>query len=101
ITAHALPPSADVETLARRYHGLLSRELTGLDEAARRKLAADSSAAGRRLASAVWTPLASRVKGKRLLIVADGVLQYVPFAALPSADGTPPIATHELAYAPP
>ena len=100
ITAHALPPRATVDTLARRYHGLLSRELTGLDEAARQRLMTDSSAAGRRLAAAVWAPLAARVKGKRLLIVADGVLQYVPFAALPAAGGTPLIASHEIVYLP-
>src|SRR5262249_52739703 len=95
ITAHPLAAGATIETLARRYYGLLSRELTGLDETARRKLAA-----GRRLAAAVWPPLAPRVQGKRLLIVADGVLQYVPFAALPSTAGTPLIASHEIVYLP-
>ena len=100
ITAHTLPPRATIDTLARRYHGLLSRELTGLDEASRQRLMTDSGAAGRRLASAVWAPLAARVKGKRLLIVADGVLQYVPFAALPADGGAPLIASHEIVYLP-
>src|SRR4029079_5259072 len=66
----------------------------------RRGVVPDGGAPGGGLASAVWTPLAARVRGKRLLIVADGVLQYVPFAALPSADGAPLIASHEIAYLP-
>jgi len=100
ITAYTLPPSARIEPLARQYHTLLSTELTGLDDAARRKLGADSDAAGRKLATAVWAPLAARVRGKRLLIVSDGVLQYVPFAALPSTAGAPLLASHEIAYLP-
>ena len=100
ITAHPLPARATIDTLARRYHGLLSRELTGLDDATRQRLMTDSTAAGRRLAAAVWAPLAPRVKGRRLLIVADGVLQYVPFAALPSTGGAPLIASHEIVYLP-
>jgi CHAT domain-containing protein len=48
----------------------------------------------------VWTPLAGRVRGKRVLIVADGVLQYVPFAALPSDGGKPLLASNEIVYLP-
>jgi hypothetical protein len=36
----------------------------------------------------VLAPLAGSLGNKRLLIVADGALQYVPFHALPEADGT-------------
>jgi CHAT domain-containing protein len=39
------------------------------------------------------------VAGKRLLIVADGALQYVPFAALPS-NGQPLIVNHEIVNLP-
>jgi hypothetical protein len=41
----------------------------------------------RLLASSVrwcWPPFASQLANKRLLIVGDGALQYVPFAALPA-----------------
>ena len=41
-------------------------------------------------------PIASQLGGKRLLIVGDGVLQYLPFAALPDSAGVPLLATHEL-----
>jgi CHAT domain-containing protein len=40
------------------------------------------------------------VRGKRLLVVADGALQYVPFTALPGPAGTPLIAEHEIVYLP-
>ncbi len=35
-----------------------------------------------------------------MLIVADGALQYVPFAALPSGTGVPLLARHEIVYLP-
>jgi CHAT domain-containing protein len=52
--------------------------------------------------------IASEIEGKRLLIVGDGVLQYVPFAALPkpvnanstAAVGEPLIASNEIVSLP-
>ena len=51
-------------------------------------------------------PVASRIEGKRLLIVGEGVLQYLPFAALPEpgtgehGKAPPLIANHEIITAP-
>src|SRR5262249_30045268 len=43
----------------------------------------------------------AHARGKRLLIVADGMLQYLPFGALPEpATGEPLMVTHEIATAP-
>jgi CHAT domain-containing protein len=100
ITVHPLPSSAKIDDVARRYHELLSRETDALSAAAREKLANQITPLGARLATMVWKPLESRVRGKRLLIVADGVLQYVPFAALPASTGAPLIANHEIVYLP-
>ena len=54
----------------------------------------------RRLADLVLTPIASMLTKDRLLIAADGALQYVPFAALPlvGADGAahPLLRTREV-----
>src|SRR5213075_1100236 len=61
-----------------------------------RETPTDASAAGKRLAAAVWKP----VQAKRIIIIADGALQYVPFGALPSASGEPLIVKHEIAYLP-
>ena len=63
---------------------------------AREKLRADIAAQGRRLAAAVWKPVENGTRSARLLIVPDGALQYVPFAALPSSAGGPVLARHEL-----
>lgn len=47
-------------------------------------------------------PIADRLQGQRLLIVADGALQYVPFAALqiPGAGKAPLITQHEVIHLP-
>jgi CHAT domain-containing protein len=53
-----------------------------------------------RLADLVLTPIVPLLTKERLLIAADGALQYVPFAALPvvGADGGAPplLTTHEV-----
>ena len=57
----------------------------------------------------VLGPVAAQLKGKRLLIVSDGALQYIPFAALPSPDEggpgenarpTPLVVEHEIVHLP-
>jgi len=100
VSVHELPAAAKVNGLARRYHELLSRDRETLAAAEREKLAQAIADAGRGLAALVWQPVEKRVQGKRLLIVADGALQYVPFAALPGATGQPLLASHEIAYLP-
>jgi CHAT domain-containing protein/tetratricopeptide (TPR) repeat protein len=100
ITARRLPSEPRITSLARRYYTLLSRDTSGLTVAARTKLSAQIAAAGEQLTAMVWTPVAPRVGGKRVVIVADGVLQYIPFAALPQPDGRPLIASHEVIYLP-
>jgi CHAT domain-containing protein/tetratricopeptide (TPR) repeat protein len=100
ITAHPLPPSTRIEAIARRYHELLSREIATLTAAERVALQQDLSVVGARLAAIVWKPIADRVRGRRLVIVADGVLHYVPFAALPGTNGRPLVVAHEIVYLP-
>ena len=45
-------------------------------------------------------PVAQLLPGKRLLIVSDGALQYIPFSALPTpnrgANAAPLIVNHEI-----
>jgi len=60
-----------------------------------------------RLTQALLVPVASQIAGKRLLIVADGALQYIPFGALPIIDPEssnagyrPLIADHEIVTLP-
>jgi len=100
IAAVPLPGAAVIEDLARRYHQSLSREIDALAAPERARVTAQSAALGRRLAAAIWAPVAAKVKGTHLLVVADGALQYVPFAALPSPAGTPLVASYEIVYLP-
>lgn len=100
ITAHELPALAAINVLARRYHKLLSRDVNALKRVEREAYEKQIATAGRRLAAVVWKPLANRVAGKRLLIVADGALDYVPFAALPDRNDEPLIVHHEIVMLP-
>jgi CHAT domain-containing protein/tetratricopeptide (TPR) repeat protein len=59
-----------------------------------------TSAALRALAELVLPRERSVLRGTRLLIVADGSLHYVPFAALPDASGRPLIERFEIASLP-
>jgi CHAT domain-containing protein/tetratricopeptide (TPR) repeat protein len=100
IAVETLPAMDAIDAVARRYHEALSRDVEGLTPAERDKALAASTDAGRQLAALVWKPIESRVNGRRLLIVADRALHYVPFAALPTSAGAPVLATHEVVYLP-
>jgi hypothetical protein len=94
ITSHALPARSEIENAARAvYELLIARQpKAGLTEAATntRIKEADArfqtEAAG--LSRILLGPIADRLRqewqGKRLLIVASGALEYLPFAALPT-----------------
>lgn len=89
-----LPKRSVLEALARAaYQGLT---------------APDASAAGnagptlQKLSHALLGPVANLLGPKKLVIVASGALQYVPFAALPSpsAPSEPLVAAHEIVNLP-
>ena len=112
MTVHALPPRREVESAARAFYELLTarnRELPGETPAVRQRRVATSDAgldaAARTLSAMLLAPVASQLGSKRLLIVADGALQYVPFAALPdpvptASAGDPLIVRHEVVLSP-
>jgi len=76
MTSFELPEQARIENTARLAHDLLTvshkRRFRGQTE---RVLAA--------LSDMLLGPVAEQLGNKRLLIVSEGVLQYIPFAALP------------------
>jgi CHAT domain-containing protein/tetratricopeptide (TPR) repeat protein len=97
IESFELPGRARVEELALRVHEELSR----FDVEGRRREAEDAAALGRLLLG----PVAGRLAGRRLVVVPDGALQYVPFGALPAPGGregtpAPLIEGHEIADLP-
>jgi CHAT domain-containing protein len=95
LTAHELPGRSRIEALARQVHEALSTP-------------SERDASGQRraldlLSRQLLAPALAGLGGKRLVIVADGALQYVPFAALPVSSGpaAPPlIAEHETVLLP-
>jgi len=92
VTSYELPPRAAIEELARRLHAEL-----GAIQARTRKTQEDLDALGRVLLG----PVADRLGDQRLVIVADGALHLVPFAALTLPRGREPVLTrHEVVYVP-
>ena len=98
LTTFELPGRSRLEELALRVH-------QGLGDPA------PPDAAGRRrdleeLSRLLLGPALDRARGKRLAIVADGALLYVPFAALPepgpegAGGAVPLIAGHEVIHLP-
>jgi CHAT domain-containing protein/tetratricopeptide (TPR) repeat protein len=73
ITAYELPARTEIEAAARRFYDLIKdpTKTVELTEAAIR------------LSQMVLAPAAEQFSKKRLAVVADGALLYVPFAALP------------------
>ena len=89
-----LPPRARLEKAARLVHELLSTTDRTLAEPR-------TDAALAELSRLLLAPVADRLAGQRLLVVPDGALSYVPFAALPlPGSGTPLIVAHEIVELP-
>jgi CHAT domain-containing protein len=88
-TSHILPAQKEIETAARE---LLNAIQYGKDDTANINQAANQ------LSQLILTP-AAKLNQKRLIIVPDGVLSYVPFSTLTLND-KPLINQHELVNLP-
>jgi CHAT domain-containing protein/tetratricopeptide (TPR) repeat protein len=103
IDSYELPPRVELEAATRRVYELLT---------ARPKRGAPPDpqiiAQARGLSRMLLGPVAQRLGGKRLVVVAPGALSYLPFAALPSpeeekrpaGDYEPLIVKHEVVSVP-
>lgn len=113
IAVFELPKRTTIEAAARSVYDLLtasSRSVAG--ETPRQKMAragraqAEYPAAAAALSHMLLDQAASQLGEKRLLIVAEGALQYIPFTALPDpvvklpSKAQPLIAGHEVVTAP-
>jgi CHAT domain-containing protein/tetratricopeptide (TPR) repeat protein len=76
IASFELPRRAEIEAAAKRVYELMTKSNE-------RAVMGQVELAAAALGQMLLGPVASRLGRKRLLIVADGALQYVPFAALP------------------
>jgi CHAT domain-containing protein len=109
-----LPPRAQIESLSRRAYELLTasnlsvRNETVPQRQARIRLAEEEfTRTSATLSQMILGPVGGELHQKRIVIVADGALQYLPFAALPSpvssqsaSNPAPLIAEHEIVLLP-
>ncbi|MGO8731187.1 MAG: CHAT domain-containing protein [Terriglobia bacterium] len=113
LDSYDLPKRSEIEDTAHRVYDLLTsrnRWIEGESSSQRKERVAKGEAeyqkAAATLTQMILSPVAARLEGKRLLIVADGALQYVPFAVLPVPTGNsskpavPLVAEHEIVNLP-
>ncbi|MDT5063167.1 MAG: hypothetical protein QOH63_3626 [Acidobacteriota bacterium] len=93
INIYELPGRVEVEKVARRLYELLTArnehpQGEGVPQRRERLARAEEEYAktAAQLSRMLLDPVALHLKTKRLFIVSDGALQYVPFAALPKPD---------------
>jgi CHAT domain-containing protein/tetratricopeptide (TPR) repeat protein len=119
VKSFELPARAIVEKAARRFYELATergKSVAGETLVQRKKRLDDAEAeypqAAAELSRILLAPVAAELKQKRLVIVGEGILQYVPFAALPTPASdspasnsrdkstTPLIVQHEIVSLP-
>ncbi len=108
VASFELTGREQIEKAARRYYELLTvrnnrRKGETVPVWKNRIASADAEArkAGRELSGLILQPVEKLLGDRPLLIVADGALQYIPFAALPIPSTGAPLATrHEVVNLP-
>lgn len=111
INSYELPKRSDIEQTATSLYQIIAHSLpSGPDRSARVEENNWYQKYATALSKMLLAPVAKLIANKRLLIVPDGVLFYVPFAALPisstassSLDGAhlaPLILEHEIVTVP-
>jgi hypothetical protein len=80
IKSYELPPSSEIEATVKRVYTLVSDGKLVIDDKAQSEYEQEAA----RLSQMLFAPVAAQLQNKRVLIVADGALQYLPFGALPS-----------------
>jgi CHAT domain-containing protein/Tfp pilus assembly protein PilF len=110
---YELPKRSDIEAAARSVYDLLTVQKNGIAgetgtqrQMRLRQADKEYALAVAELGRLVLTPVAGELGGKRILIVSDGALQYIPFAAVPvpstddSGKTVPLVAEHEIVNLP-
>jgi CHAT domain-containing protein/tetratricopeptide (TPR) repeat protein len=88
ITSYELPKQTELEPVVQKFQKVVSNPNAQQVEI---------NQAGKPLTQALLGPIASQLGQKRLLIVSNGALQYLPFAALPNLkDSQPLLVNHEI-----
>ena len=102
LMVYELMPKKEIERAARELYNLWA--LRVVEQAGKAQGVSDYERAAQRLSQMVLGPVTGLLGTKRLVIVADGALQYVPFAALPepgkSFNSMPIVVRHEIVNLP-
>ncbi len=93
MTVYELPKRAEMEAAAIKFSALLKA-------GNKRELRSQVKLAAAELSRMALGPVADKLGGKRLLIVTDGALQYIPFGALVTKKNQPLIVEHEIVHLP-
>jgi CHAT domain-containing protein/Tfp pilus assembly protein PilF len=109
LDSYELPKRSDIESIAHHAYELLTSRNSWIEGERNSQVKERRVKGGEEYQKTVGTlsqmilgPVAARLEGKRLLIVADGALQYIPFAILPVPPGSaakpavPLVAEHEI-----
>ena len=107
LKTYTLPKREEVENVAGRvYESLVARSVVKSLEAPGQRRTRIAGAdtefqkAANELSRMILAPASADFGRKRLIVIADGALQYVPFAALSIAPNRPLIVDHELVSLP-
>ena len=104
-STYLLPPQAEIEARSQRVYERLTARLHASGNARDRRRQIEQAddeywREAQHLSEVLLGPVANTIKGKRLVIVADGALQHLPFAALPAPGGShariPMVVDHEI-----
>lgn len=110
VKSFEFPKQAEIEQAARHVYELLTARSQHIkfetDEERRARITradAEYPQAAALLSRMLLNPVAAELGKKCLLIVADGALYYIPFAALPepaSSNGQPLVINHQIVNSP-
>jgi CHAT domain-containing protein/Tfp pilus assembly protein PilF len=111
LSVYELPKRAEIESASTTLYAMLTARNTVLrgGPARPRQVRSANATAGltealARFSGMVLGPVASQIQGKRLLVVGDGALQYIPFSALLTPESKSGnvllMAEHEIANLP-
>jgi CHAT domain-containing protein len=96
-----LPSAGELQRVSRQaYQALMAQNELVRFETPEKRIARLAEAekqfsiSSKTLSDICFGPIATEIKGKKLVIVADGALLYLPFAALPFPGTNQPLITH-------
>ena len=94
ITSHELQSQTVITDAVKKVYDLLMKQPTPATKD-------DLDQATRELAQIILSPVADQLQKQRILVAADGVLNYIPFQILPvGANAEPLVAQHEVINVP-